>query len=280
MALACRVLGVSRSGYYAWRRRGEGPPSARAKSDQRLMGQIKTIFHEHRGRYGAPRIHVELHDRSVRVGRKRVARLMRQAALRAARPRRAVRTTDSDHARPVAENVLERRFAVDVPVARWCADITYIPTDEGWLYLAVVLELGTRRVIGHATRSTLERSLVLAALELALGRRTAPALQHSDRGSQYASSDYRALLHRHGIQCSMSRRGNCLDNAPVESFFATLKRELVDGERYRTRSAARQSLFAYIETYYNTRRRHSALGYRTPAEYEALLQDRPLAEAA
>ena len=278
MALACRVLGVSRSGYYAWRRRRNGPPSARAQGDQRLMRQIKTIFYEHRGRYGAPRIHVELHDRSVRVGRKRVARLMRQAELRAARPRRAARTTDSDHAWPVAENVLDRRFMVTEPEARWCADITYIPTDEGWLYLAVVLDLGTRRVIGHATRSTLEREL--AALKVALGRRAAPALQHSDRGSQYASADYQALLHRHGIRCSMSRRGNCLDNAPVESFFATLKRELVDGARYCTRSAARQALFAYIETYYNTRRRHSALGYRTPAEYEALLQGRPLAEAA
>lgn len=210
----------------------------------------------------------------------RVARLMRQAELRAARPRRAVRTTDADHARPVAENVLNRRFEVAEPAARWCSDITYVPTDEGWLYLAVVLDLGSRRVVGHATSPNLERELVLAALKGALGRRAAPALQHSDRGSQYASADYQALLHRHGIRCSMSRRGNCWDNAPVESFFATLKRELVYRARYRTRSAARQSLFAYIETYYNTRRRHSALGYRTPAAYEALLQARPLLEAA
>ena len=271
--LLCRTLGVSRSGFYAWRARRGQPESARARTDHGLTVEIASIFREHRGRYGAPRIHAELRGRSVRVGRKRVARLMRRAKLRAARPRCSARTTDSAHALPVAGNVLGRSFEVAAPDTTWAADITYVPTGEGWLYLAVVLDLCSRRVVGHATSSALGRRLVIAALESALGRRRPASglLCHSDRGSQYASADYQALLHQHGIACSMSRRGNCWDNAPVESFFATLKRELVDEAGYRTRVEARRSLFAYIETYYNARRRHSSLGYRTPREYEALL---------
>lgn len=281
VAVACRVLDVSRSGFYAWRARVRQPEPERTQTDRVLTATIETIFREHRGRYGAPRIHDELRDRSVRVGRKRVARLMRRAGLRAARPRRYARTTDSAHALPVAENVLGRAFDVAAPDTTWACDITYVPAAEGWLYLAVVLDLCSRRVVGHATSSTLARPLVIAALEQALGRRRPQQslLHHSDRGSQYASSDYQEVLHRHGITCSMSRRANCWDNAPVESFFATLKRELVHRARYRTRAEARQALFGYIETYYNTKRKHSSLGYKTPVQYEAMRKDQRLQAA-
>lgn len=240
-----------------------------------LTTTIKAIFHEHAGRYGAPRIHEELRERKVCVARKRVSRLMRMAQLRAAKPRRRVRTTDSGHTLPIAPNILDRCFDVAETDCTWACDITYIPTMQGWLYLAIVIDLGSRRVVGHATSPTLKGGLVISALEMALGRRAPGAglLHHSDRGSQYASTDYQELLRRHGIRCSMSRKGNCWDNAPVESFFATLKRELVHAEQYRTHAEARRSLFTYIEVYYNTKRKHSSLGYRTPAQYEAYLKE-------
>ena len=216
--------------------------------------------------FNSPRIHAELAADGVAVGRKRVARLMRDAGLVARHRRpRAIRTTDSCHDQPIAPNVLDRQFTADAPNQRWVSDITYLPTHEGWLYLAVVLDLYARMVVGWAMRTNLERELVLAALGDALARRQ-PAtgmLHHSDRGSQYASADYQTLLTTHGIVCSMSRNGNCWDNAPMESFFATLKTELAH-HVFATHTDARSAVFTYIEQLYNRQRRHSTLAYATP----------------
>jgi transposase InsO family protein len=223
--------------------------------------------------YGAPRVHVELRTQGVPVAKKRVARLMREDGLVGRRPRRRVRTTDSQHAHPVAPNVLNRQFGVDQVSGLdqvWVSDLTYVPTREGWLYLAIVLELASRRVVGWAMRETLDADLALAALRMALAdRRPAPGLlHHSDRGSQYACGAYRALLAAHGVQASMSKKGDCWDNAVAESFFATLETEVIMEADWPTRAAARQAIFAYIETWYNRERRHSSLGYRSPVQYE------------
>ena len=271
----CRVLAVSTSGYYDWRGRAE---SRRQKEDRRLVVEIKAIHKESRQSYGSPRIHDELKDRGRRCGRKRVARLMRLHGLRAKQTRRFKATTDSKHTLPVAENVLSRQFTVSAPDVAWSADITYIPTRQGWLYLAVVIDLFSRRVVGWSMHKRLKRRLVLDALKMALrGRSPGPGLiHHSDRGSQYASGDYQALLAAQQMVCSMSRRGNCWDNAPVESFFSTLKRELVHHRRYQTRAEARAEIFEYIEVWYNRRRRHSSLGYKSPAQYEELFDPRSL----
>ena len=271
----CRVLEVSTSGYYDWRGRAE---SQRKKQDRRLVVEIKAIHRQSRQTYGSPRIHDQLKDRGIRCGKKRVARLMQLHGLRAKQTRRFKATTDSKHTLPVADNVLSRQFTPSAPDVVWAADITYIPTRQGWLYLAVVLDLFSRRVVGWSMHKRLDRSLVLDALEMALrGRSPGPGLiHHSDRGSQYASGDYQALLEAQQMICSMSRRGNCWDNAPVESFFSTLKRELVHHCRYQTRAEARAELFEYIEVWYNRRRRHSSLGYQSPAEYEALFDPRSL----
>lgn len=268
MARLCRALSVSRGGYYAWRKRA---PSARAGRDGELLTQIRDAHATSRRTYGSPRIHAELHARGTRCSRKRVARLMRQAGLSARRPRRAARTTDSRHSLPVAPNLLGRDFSTPAPDRKWVADITYVPTAEGWLYLAVILDLFSRRVVGHACAATLASVLVGEALALACGRRSPDGglLHHSDRGSQYASGEYQARLAAIGAQASMSRRGDCYDNAVVESFFGTLKTELVHGRRYATRAEARAEIFEYIEVFYNRERRHSALGYVSPAEYEA-----------
>lgn len=271
----CRVLEVSTSGYYDWRGRAE---SQRKKQDRRLVVEIKAIHRQSRQTYGSPRIHDQLKDRGIRCGKKRVARLMQLHGLRAKQTRRFKATTDSKHTLPVAENVLSRQFTPSAPDVVWAADITYIPTRQGWLYLAVVLDLFSRRVVGWSMHKRLDRSLVLDALQMALRERSpGPGLiHHSDRGSQYASGDYQALLEAQQMICSMSRRGNCWDNAPVESFFSTLKRELVHHRRYQTRAEARAELFEYIEVWYNRRRRHSSLGYQSPAEYEALFDPRSL----
>ncbi len=271
----CRTLGVSTSGYYDWRQR---PESQRSQEDQRLVVEIKAIHQESRRTYGAPRIHHELQERGVRCSRKRVARLMRLHGVRAKQKRRFKATTDSRHSLPVAENVLGRAFTPSAPDGVWAADITYIWTGQGWLYLAVVLDLFSRRIVGWSMQPTLKRQLVIEALEMALKQRqpSQGLLHHSDRGSQYASRDYQRLLERHGIACSMSRKGNCWDNAPVESFFATLKKELVHHRRYRSRAEAKADLFEYIEVWYNRKRRHSSLDYRCPVEYE-LEQARPRA---
>lgn len=265
VAAMCRALGVSRSGYYAW---AERPESARSRSDRELTAEVAVIHQESHRRYGSPRVHQELRARGRHVSAKRVARLMRQEGLRARARRRFVRTTDSAHSHPVAPNTLARDFLPPEPNCTWAGDITYVWTGEGWLYLAVVLDLFSRRVVGWAMSDTIDRQLVLSALDMALLGRPAPALHHSDRGSQYASEDYRRLLEERGIACSMSRKGNCWDNAVVESFFSSLKLELVYERSFATREEAKRALFEYIEVFYNRRRRHSALGYVSPAEYE------------
>ncbi|WP_437499251.1 IS3 family transposase [Sorangium sp. So ce1099] len=263
----CAVLLVSRSGYYGWAKRSE---SARAKSDAQLSVQIRAVHHKSRGRYGSPRIHAELRARGMRVGKKRVERLMRAQRLAARRKRRFRRTTDSRHNGPIAPNVIERQFDARTPNQVWVTDVTYIPTGEGWLYLAVILDLFSRRVVGWAASAFNDRALALSALAFALGtRRPAPGLvHHSDRGSPYASDDYRLVLGAHGLIPSMSRAGDCWDNAVAESFFATLKAELVEYERYPTRAAAIASIGDYIENFYNLKRRHSRLAYMSPIEFE------------
>lgn len=267
VALMCRVLQVSRAGYYAWSKR---PVAARMLQDQKLGLEIAAIFAESRGRYGSPRVHAHLRASGQRTGRKRVARLMRAASLRARERRSFRRTTDSNHAMAIAGNLLERRFTVPAPNTCWVTDITYLWTLEGWLYLAVILDLFSRRVVGWSLSERLERRVALDALTMALNnRRPAPGLlHHSDRGCQYASYEYRELLSAHGAVSSMSRKANCWDNAVAESFFASLKMELVYPSRWRTRDDARSAVFEYIEVFYNRYRRHSALGYLSPAEFE------------
>jgi putative transposase len=266
VTLLCRVLGLARSGYYAWRVRSLSP---RQEHDQLLTSQIRSIFTDSRRTYGSPRVHAELKAQGIRCARKRVARLMRQAQLCARARRRRVRTTDSRHAEPIAPNLLARTFQADAPNRVWVADITYLPTREGWLYLAVVLDLFARRIVGWSMQPTLERGLVLAALDHAVQRRQPPPglLHHSDRGSQYASADYQALLTQAQMRSSMSRKGNCWDNAAMESFFATLKAEL-PLTVFPDHTAARSAVFDYIERFYNRQRLHSTLGYRSPVAYE------------
>jgi putative transposase len=266
VTLICTVLGLARSGYYAWRRRCV---SAHQERDQQLTAQIRAVFTDSRRTYGSPRVHAELQAQGVRTARKRVARLMRQAQLRARGRRGSVRTTDSRHSQPIAPNLLSRTFVADAPNRVWVADITYLPTREGWLYLAVVLDLFARRVVGWSMQSSLERGLVIAALGHALQRRqVAPGLlHHSDRGSQYASGEYQALLGQAEMRSSMSRKGDCWDNAAMESFFATLKTELPVSV-FDSHAAARSAVFDYIERFYNRVRLHSTLGYRSPVTYE------------
>jgi transposase InsO family protein len=271
--LMCRVLGVKAKSYYAWRRR---PTSAHAIADERLMLNVRLAHAASDGTYGAPRVHRDLRDGGLPVGKKRVARLMRTARLRGcAARRRSVRTTDSTHAYPLAPNLLRRAFDVNgVAVNQvWVSDITYVPTGEGWLFLAVVLDLASRRVVGWALRESLEAELAISALRMALLTRRPPAglIHHSDRGVQYACTDYRALLEQHGIRASMSRRGDCWDNAVAESFFATLDVELIARRRWATRELARRAIFQYIEGWYNRTRRHSTLNYLSPVQYERRL---------
>ena len=266
----CRVLGVSRSGSYAWRQR---PVSEREMANQQLTEQIKDIHHQSGQTYGSPRVQAELADKGVKCGHNRVARLMQQAELQTKQNYKfKVSTTDSAHDYPVAPNRLNQDFRASRANEKWLADITYIPTDEGWLYLAAVLDLYSRRIVGWAMSDSLHRQLVLDALHIALQSRQPPPglLHHSDRGSQYASDDYQALLTKFGMQASMSRKGNCYDNAPMESFFGTFKTELTFDRDYATRYEARLDIFEYIEVFYNPYRRHSALGYKSPANYEAL----------
>ena len=272
--LMCRVLEVGPSGYYAWRKR---PMCAHAIADERLLLNVRIAYRASDGTYGAPRVHEELRDAGIHVGKKRVARVMREDGLvgTPCRPR-APRTTDSTHAFPVAPNLLARRFRLTAnsEVNRvWVSDLTYVPTREGWLYLAVVLDLASRRVVGWAMYDRLEATLPLQALRMALAeRRPEPGLiHHSDRGVQYACTAYRELLAAHQLTASMSRRGDCYDNAVAESFFATLERELIERRDWATRAEAQRAIFDYIAAWYNTRRRHSTLGYRSPAAYERRL---------
>jgi len=268
--LLCRVVGVAASGFYAWLRRG---PSQRERQDRSLAERIAAVFAASRRTYGSPRVHAELRAEGIRVSRKRVARLMREGGLAATIRRRFPRTTNSDHGRPVAPNLLEQKFTADQPDTVWLADISYIATGEGWLYLAAIKDMATREIVGWSMSDSLEAGSACAALRMAIQRRQPPAglIHHSDRGVQYAGSEYQKILTRHGLRCSMSRRGNCYDNAPMESFFGSLKNELVHRTTFPTRAAARQALFDYLEIFYNRRRRHSGIGFLTPAQaYEQM----------
>jgi transposase InsO family protein len=267
VALLCRALDVSRSGFYASQRQRA---CARTRRDHQLAATIATIHAESQRRYGSPRVHRELRRRGESVGRKRVARLMRTHGLAARRPKRFVRTTDSRHGLPVAPNVVARDFTAAAANRVWVGDITYVPTREGWLYLAALLDVFSRRVVGWAMASDLSRGLVLEALDMALkGRKTGRGLvHHTDRGSQYASRDYRAALRARGITCSMSRAGDCWDNAMAESFFSTIKCELIHDADFATRTLAARAIEDYIVNFYNCRRLHSSLGYVSPIEFE------------
>ena len=263
----CHVLQVNTAGFYAWRSR---PLSARHQQDQRLLQQIKDVHAASFKTYGSPRIYQDLKAQGIVCGRHRVARLMREHQIRAKQKRRYQVTTQSNHDLPVAQNVLDRQFTATAPNQRWAGDITYIWTSEGWLYLSVILDLFSRRIVGWSMQNTLASCLVSDALSMALQARrpSAGLLHHSDRGSQYASHDYQEQLKAHGIVCSMSRRGDCWDNAVVESFFSTLKSELIGDHLYRTRAQARSAVFEYIEVWYNRRRRHSTLAYVSPLQFE------------
>ena len=267
IALLCKVLGVSRPGYYAHVSRG---PSAHAARDAELSAKVVDIHARSDRRYGSPRVHDELLEGGERVSRKRVARLMREHDLRGRRRRRFVVTTQSTHNDPIAENLLARDFACTRPNEKWVGDITYIPTHEGWLFLAVLIDLFSRRVVGWSMGDTLATELPLRALTMALDTRRPPPglVHHTDRGCQYTSAEYRDALESRGVVASMSRRGNCWDNAVAESFFASLKVELVRDADFLTREQARREIFEYIEAFYNRKRRHSYLDYATPSGYE------------
>jgi putative transposase len=274
VTLMCRVLAVSRAGFYAAHSRA---PSRRATTDAQLTVTIATTFTRCHRRYGAPRIHRALRGAGLRVGAKRVARLMRAAGLQARRRRRFVTTTDSAHAWPIADNLVARQFAVGGAVnAVWVSDTTFIPTRDGWLYLAVVLDLASRFVVGWATSATNDTALVLSALQRAAAVRPprAGAVHHADRGSTYASHAYRTALTTYGLTASMSRKGDCWDNAVAESFFATLEWELLADSDFATRSMATRALVPFIETWYNRERLHSALGYVSPDTFEQELTRR------
>jgi putative transposase len=265
----CQVLAVAESGYYAWL---QAQPSARQQADEQLLGEIQSIYQQNRRLYGSPRIHAELKKQGWQCSRKRVARLMRQAHLRSVRQRKGrAQTTDSTHPYPVAVNVLDRQFEAQRPNQKWVADITYIPTQSGWLYLAAVLDLFSRRIVGWAMSAHCDACLVQNALHMALAQRQPQAnlLHHSDRGSQYAAHDYQALLADHHLTVSMSRKGNCYDNAVMESFFRTLKAECVNLHAFQSRTQARSIIFEFLEVYYNRQRLHSTLHYCTPAAFEA-----------
>jgi transposase InsO family protein len=263
----CAVLEVARSGYYAWR---QGEPSPREQEAAALLAAIEQSFAASGQTYGSPRVLMDLRDDGWRVSRKRVARLMRQAGLVGRRPRRRRSLTDSAHGLPVAPNLLNREFSADEPNQKWVGDITYIPTAEGWLYLAVVLDLYSRKVVGWAMSSQVDADLAVASLHMALTHRRPPAelLYHSDRGSQYASFTCQTLLTSRHVRISMSRKGNVYDNAVAESFYSTLKTELVHRRTFQTRTEAAHALFNFITVFYNRQRRHSTLGYLSPQAFE------------
>ena len=271
----CKVLGVSESGYFAWKGR---PACRRQREDMVLLAHVRSAFALSNGTYGSPRMTHELRDQGLQVGRRRTARLMRDNGLKARQKRRFKRTTDSEHAWPIAPNLIDQDFAATAPNQKWGVDISYVWTREGWLYLAVVIDLFSRRVVGWSVGDRLHRRLALAALRRALAiRRPAPGLiHHSDRGSQYCSIDYQAELRRHGVQISMSSKGNCYDNAMVETFFKTLKSELVWRTVFLTRADAATAIGRYIDSFYNPVRRHSAL----TSSARPRSRDRPPSEPA
>lgn len=263
------VLAVSRAGFYAWRKR---PESQRKCDDKRFLTLIKACFKRSRETYGYRRISDDFHDLNERCGKHRIARLMRKNGIHPKTRRKFKMTTDSKHNKPIYENNLARQFNADAPNQRWVSDITYIPTVEGWLYLAVIMDLFSRKIIGWSMSHRMKESLVIDALKMALFRRKVSSnlLLHSDRGSQYASDNFQQLLRDNNIECSMSRKGDCWDNAAMESFFHSLKTECVYHERYLTRDEAKKSVFDYMEVFYNRQRKHSYLGYQSPEHYEQL----------
>ena len=263
----CRLLDVSTSGYYAWRNR---PLSEREMANQKLVLKIKSIHNQSQQNYGAPRIYRALRQQGLKCGQNRIARLMRLHQIQAKQLKRYRATTNNRHTHPIAPNVLNRQFRADRPNQKWVSDITYIPTAEGWLYLATVMDLFSRKIVGWAMAARMTTDLVVKALTMALASRQPKAglLHHSDRGSQYAALPYQALLKKHHLQVSMSRKGNCYDNAPMESFFGTLKSELVHHRHYQTRAEAKTDIFAYIEGFYNRHRLHSTLDYQCPEQVE------------
>jgi putative transposase len=267
LTLMCALLAVSVNGFRAWLRGGD--PDRKRLTDAQLLALMRAIHAEVKGAYGSPRMLEELRSRGFAVGKTRVERLMREHDIRARHKRRWKATTDSKHDLAVAPNVVARNFAPEAPNRLWSADLTYLWTDEGWLYLAVVIDLFNREVVGWALKERMSADIVTEALSMAwLRRRPQPGLiHHSDRGSQYASGVFQALLRHYGMSCSMSRKGNCWDNAPTESFFNSLKNERVHGRRYRTREEARVDLFEYIEVFFNRRRRHSTLGLKSPRQF-------------
>lgn len=268
VALMCRVLNVSRSGYYGWRDR---PPSDRAQADARLTADVRRVFDEHKGRAGAVRIAKQLRTEGQRVGKNRIARVMKMEVLVARATRKYKATTNSNHKLPVAPNLLEQGFTAIAPNQKWVSDITHIQTDEGWLYLAVVLDLYSRLVVGWSMSERMTVDLVSDALTMALWRRKMPkgVIVHSDRGSQYCAHAYQRLLRNNQLICSMSKKGDCYDNAAMESWNHSLKVEAIHGERFTTREMARAQVFEYIEVYYNRKRLHSTLGYLSPESFEA-----------
>jgi len=270
LPVMCETLAVSASGYRAWKRGGS--PNRKRLTDAQLLALIKAIHEELKGAYGSPRMVRELRGRGFPASKPRVERLMRENGIRARHKRRYKATTDSRHRLPVAPNLLDRQFTPTAPNRAWSADLTYVWTDEGWLYLAVVLDLFNREIVGWSIKPRMTADIVTDALTMAwFRRRPAPGLiHHSDRGSQYASHGFRSKLAHYGMTCSMSRKGNCWDNAPTESFFNSLKNERVHGTRYATRVEAVADLFDYIEVFYNRTRRHSTLGYHSPVQF---LQD-------
>ena len=270
----CAMMRVSSSGYYDWRTR---PTSQRANENAELMIEIADVHRESRKNYGSPRVHKELLARGHRLSRHRVARLMRHGNIVAKQKRKRKITTNSRHNCPVAPNLLDRNFTAEEPNKKWVTDITYIRTAEGWLYLAVVMDLFSRMIVGWAMDATMSAALVKRAFEMAVSRRKPPKglLHHSDRGSQYASELYRSLLADYHVRVSMSRTGNCYDNAVAESFFSTLKREQVDEQDYLTRQQAKTDIFSYIEGFYNPERRHSTLDYLSPAQFEQRYYNSP-----
>ena len=263
----CRTLGVSNSGYYAWLKRPESP---RRRDNLRLLTEIKAVYRRSRKSYGSPRIYAELNETGHACSRYRVARLMRQHGIVSKHKKKFRVTTNSVHSFPIAKNLLQRQFNVSKPGQCWVSDITYVPTLEGWLYLAITLDLFHRKVIGWSMGRWITRQLAIDALNMAIknGCFESGLIHHSDRGVQYASNEFQTLLKANEIRCSMSRKGDCWDNAVAESFFHTLKVELINGKTYNTRQKAKMAIFEYIEVFYNRQRRHSYLGYLSPVDFE------------
>lgn len=271
LAMLCQVLEVSTSGYHEWRGR---QPSARQRANERLVSQIRVLHAESFGSYGSPRIHAALRRRGQHIGRERIRRLMQANQIVGRHRRKRCHTTDSNHALAVAPNLLNQDFACERPDTVWLADISYLPTDQGFLYFAGMKDLCTKKIVGWSMSATIDAGLVVDALTMAFARQRPAAglVVHSDRGSQYASADFRAKLGQYGMRQSMSRRGNCYDNAPMESFFSSLKGEYLEHQRFATHEAARAAVFAYVETFYNPVRLHSSIGYRPPNEFESMLR--------